>query len=68
MTLGAGVMSAKATAKKENGGVEWRVAREGVGFAVKRGRVYAQTPDGQKRTFRTRDAAVRVARQLNSSE
>jgi hypothetical protein len=60
-------MGTKATAKKTNGSVEWRVTREGVGFAVKRGGTYAMTPDGKKRTLRTRDAAVRVARQLNAS-
>lgn len=44
---------------------EWRVARSGVGFTVKRGRQTARNEDGKVRTFRTRDAAARVARALN---
>jgi len=53
--------AAKGTANK----AAWRVARSGVGFTVKRGRQTARNEDGTVRTFRTRDAAARVARALN---
>ena len=42
----------------------WRVARSGVRFTLKQGRQTARNKDGTVRTFRTRDAAARVARQL----
>lgn len=54
-----------ASQKKSSIKAEWRVARSGVRFTVKRGRQAARTEDGNMRIFRTRDAAARVARQLN---
>ena len=53
------------TKKKFASTLQWRVARAGVRFTVKQGRQTARDEDGQVRTFRTRDAAERVARQLN---
>lgn len=46
---------------------EWRIARLGVRYTVKRGRKAALKHDGTVRTFRTRDAANRAARELNRS-
>jgi len=54
-----------ASKKKTASATEWRVARSGVRFTVKRGRESARNDDGSVRTFRTRDAAARVARELN---
>lgn len=59
-------MKATAPRKKQATKIQWRVARVGVRFTVKRGRQTALDRDGKPRTFRTRDAAARVARQLNS--
>lgn len=56
---------AVAPGKTKRPKIRWRVARVGVRFTVKLGRKAALRPDGKARTFRTRDAAVRVARQLN---
>ena len=60
-------MAARNVSKKKSASTrtEWRVARSGVRFTVKRGRQSARSEDGSVRTFRTRDAAARVARQLN---
>ncbi|MGQ0752839.1 MAG: hypothetical protein ACT4PS_20140 [Betaproteobacteria bacterium] len=43
----------------------WRIARMGVRYTVKLGRKAALKRDGTVRTFRTRDAANRAARELN---
>jgi hypothetical protein len=58
----------KATAPRRKAAtkIQWRVAPAGVRFTVKRGREGALDRDGKLRTFRTRDAAARVARELNS--
>jgi hypothetical protein len=56
----AAKQSRKAAAK-----LEWRVTRSGVRFTLKRGRQAALKDDGSVRTFRTRDAANRVAKALN---
>ena len=45
----------------------WRIARMGVRYTVKRGRKAALKRDGTVRTFRTRDAANRAARELNGA-
>lgn len=57
-------MKAKAKQKKTRA-AEWRIARAGVRYTVKKGRQAALKQDGTVRTFRTRDAANRVARELN---
>ncbi|HEX6004718.1 MAG TPA: hypothetical protein VFZ14_12050 [Burkholderiales bacterium] len=57
---------AKATKQKKAAAkLEWRVTRNGVRFTLKRGRQSALKDDGSVRTFRTRDAASRVAKALN---
>ena len=43
----------------------WTVARAGIRFTVMRQRKRLRGPDGEPRVFRTRDAAARVARELN---
>jgi len=53
----------KKPARKKT--IEWRVGRAGVRFTVRRGRKTVRGKDGQPRIFRTRDAAARVARELN---
>lgn len=60
------MVKATAPPKKQATKIQWRVARTGVRFTVKHGRQAALDRDGKPRTFRTRDAASRVARQLNS--
>jgi hypothetical protein len=57
-------MKAKSKQKKSKA-AEWRIARTGVRYTVKKGRRAALKEDGTVRTFRTRDAANRVARELN---
>jgi hypothetical protein len=44
---------------------EWRVGPHGVRFTVRAGGRTLRDKDGKPRTFRTRDAAARVARTLN---
>jgi hypothetical protein len=44
---------------------QWRVTRLGVRFTIKRARQQVKDKAGNPRTFRTRDAAERVARALN---
>ncbi len=44
---------------------EWRVGPFGFRFTVRKGRKAICGKDGKPRTFRTRDAAARVARELN---
>lgn len=56
----------KARARKKSKPA-WRIARMGVRYTVKLGRKAALKRDGTVRTFRTRDAANRVARQLNGA-
>ena len=51
--------------RKNKKTVEWRIGRSGVRFTLKKGRKTIRSKDGQPRTFRTRDAAARVARELN---
>lgn len=53
----------KRSKKKKSAG--WHVARAGVRFTVKRGRTAIRGKDGKPRTFRTKDAAARVVRQLS---
>jgi hypothetical protein len=48
---------------KKKAAVKWHVARAGVRFTVKKGRKPLRDKDGRPRTFRTRDAAARVARE-----
>ena len=52
--------------KKSASAGQWHVSRSGVRFTVKHGRQTARDKEGKVRTFRTRDAAARVARQLNT--
>jgi hypothetical protein len=60
------MVKAAAPRRKPAARIEWRVAPAGVRYTVKRGRESALGKDGKRRTFRTRDAAARVARQLNA--
>lgn len=61
-----GIMAARSVLKKKTAArAEWRVTRSGIRFTVKRGRESARNDDGTVRTFRTRDAAARIARELN---
>jgi hypothetical protein len=55
----------KKRAKKRKAS-KWHVARAGVRFTVKRGRTAIRGKDGKPRTFRTRDAAARVVRELSA--
>ena len=55
----------KSSRKKKARSPKWHVARAGVRFTVKKGRVSVRGKDGKPRTFRTRDAAARVARELS---
>lgn len=57
--------------KKKSGGRArpaagpWHVVPLGFRYTVKRGRKQLRGPDGKPKTVRTRDAAARVARELN---
>jgi hypothetical protein len=57
-------MSKKKPAKRK-APAQWRVSRAGVRFAVTRRGKRLRGPDGEPRTFRTRDAAARVVRELS---
>jgi hypothetical protein len=50
---------------RKKSAAKWHVARAGVRFTVKKGRTALRGKDGKPRTFRTRDAAARVVRQLS---
>ena len=50
---------------KRKAAAQWSVGRTGVRFTVARRGKRLRGADGQPRTFRTRDAAARVARELN---
>jgi hypothetical protein len=53
--------------KNVNNGKAWRLTRQGVRFTVTKGNQFARNANGNIRTFRTRDAAMRLVRLLKSS-